>query len=302
VIVWLDAGDDLYQSPKGPWSSNLSGSTLHTHFKPVTLYRPNIVFKRHQVTQDRNSAQEQLGANNKLAQSISLLSRYYGKSLNASAMHDDPLYAMNEVFAFVNASEVQCLNTIATNLKENTANTININPQASAELQSNLLHNREVLKRHVYRASEVLTFLKSRHLLDWPKSPGGSKANLAVARLQQDFEYLLDRGKTLQSQCEQELAMMMNNANIAEARRGVEQGSRVFKLTVLASVYIPLSFTCALFSMTFVQFENNLKGLYVWISITIPIFLISTLIITWSGNRAENVYLHIRDAIKGMLT
>jgi Mg2+ and Co2+ transporter CorA len=262
-----------------------------------------VVFKKHQLAESSSSSPplNQLRADNSLAQSISLLSKYYGRSLNSTAMHDDPLYALNEVFAFVNASEVQCLNMIARNLSEDAANTISIDPKASAELQSNLLHNREVLKRHIYRTSEVLTFLKNRHLLDWPKSPGGSKANLAVARLQQDFEYLLERGQSLQRHCEQEISMMMSNSNIAEARRGVEQGSRVFKLTVLASVYIPLSFSCALFSMTFIQFENWMRGFYVWILVTIPIFIISTLVITWSEEKARAVWQRFCDNLKTIL-
>lgn len=87
----------------------------------------------------------------------------------------------------------------------------------------------------------------------------------------------------------------MNNVNIVEAKRVVEQVSRLFKLTALASVYIPLSFSCALFSMTLVQFDNRMKGFYVWISVTIPIF-ISTLVIAWSGTK-----LRLRTAVFAVL-
>lgn len=75
----------------------------------------------------------------------------------------------------------------------------------------------------------------------------------------------------------------MNNANISEARRGIEQGRRVFKFTLLAFTYVPLSFSCSIFGMNFVQFARPGRGFLTWTLVSLPIFLISLLIILWDG-------------------
>lgn len=58
-------------------------------------------------------------------------------------------------------------------------------------------------------------------------------------------------------QCERAMAMAVNIASIAEARRGIQQGKDVFKVTLLAAVYVPLSFATSLFGMNFKEFGQG---------------------------------------------
>ena len=284
AVIWLDTGDDLIQSPAGPWLGS-NGFRVQSYFHPIVLYKPNIALKDHKVhTRTQASFRDsQSPGFQGTPQSISLLAEFYGRSLNTNAMCHDPFYALNELFAFNGASELQFLNRIATILDDITtpAPDIPVNSGPSANVQSNLVYYQRLIESHVHRISETRTFIDSRGSLDWPQS-NAKKATVAATRLTKDYEYLLTKAKALQKQCEREMAILRDNANIIEARRGVDQASRVFKFTVLASIYVPLSFTCSLFSMTFVQFSTSKQGLWAWATVSVPIFTGSLLIIMWN--------------------
>jgi Mg2+ and Co2+ transporter CorA len=199
-----------------------------------------------------------------------------------SAMSSDPFYALTELFAFVSASEIEFLNIIALKLDESMTGTPDLGPDTAIHVQASLVHYQRVLEDHAHRICETLTFVKNRTSLKWARSQA-SKAITAAARLEHDFEYILDRTRQLQQRCQRELTIMMNNANIGEARRGIEQGKRVFKFTLLAFTYVPLSFSCSIFGMNFVQFSERGRGYLIWALVSLPIFLVSILIILWDG-------------------
>jgi len=248
------------------------------------MYKPNIAFKEHRAVPESENRTDTLQSAAKLTQSISLLPRFYGKLLNPTVMSQDPFYALDELFAFVVASEIGFLNIIASKLDDSTADVPDLEPGTSIHIQSSLIHYRRVLEEHAQKISETLTFVKTRHLLKWPRSDA-SKALNAAARTEEDFEYLLDRARLLQQRCERELTVMMNNASIAEERRGIEQGKRVFKFTVLAFIYVPLSFSCSIFGMNFVQFSEQRRGIGIWAAVGIPMFVLSLVYITWDGDK-----------------
>ena len=279
VIVWLDCGDDLCQSPSGPWLDSPE-SQFHTYFRPIALYKPNIALKDHQTTVTHDGSTSPRLPSTKLPQSVSLLPELYGRSLNSRAMNKDPFYALTELFDFFCASELESFNIISIKLDDIRNSSSDLEANSMAQMQANLAHHRKALEDHVHKIFETWSFVKNRRFLRWPRSQT-SKAYKAAARIEHDLEYLRDRSRVLQKRCERELTIMNNNANIAEARRGIDQGKRVFKITVLAFLYVPFSFSCSIFGMNFVQFSDLRHGYWVWVSVTLPILVISVLYITW---------------------
>lgn len=234
----------------------------------------------------------------KMAQSLSLLSAFYGSTLNANLMYSDPFYTLTEMFNFFISSETQFLNSIASKLNNGTRDLSFTDPSASIDFQAELLYFRRILDKRVQCISQTLLFIRSRHHLTWPRpreatgDEGRSarliaKADLAAIRLDQDCEYALNCAVSLQQRCERETTIMMNNASIAEAKRGIDQGRQVFRFSVLVSIYVPLSFTSSLFGMNFVQFSNHAMGFWVWPLVTLPIFVTSLLILVWDFETAR---------------
>lgn len=278
-MVWLDCGDDLCQSPSGPWLDSPE-SHFHTYFRPIALYKPNIALKDHQTTASHDSSPGSSPPPTTLPQSASLLPELYGRSLNSRAMSKDPFYALTELFEFFCASELEFLNLISTKLDDVRSGSSDLEAHSMAQMQANLAHHRKALEDHAHTIFETWSFVKNRSSLKWPRSPT-SKAVNAAARIEHDLEYLRDRSRVLQERCERELTIMNNNANIAEARRGIDQGKRVFKVTLLAFLYVPFSFSCSVFGMNFVQFSDLRRGYWAWMGVTLPTLAISVLYVTW---------------------
>jgi Mg2+ and Co2+ transporter CorA len=83
------------------------------------------------------------------------------------------------------------------------------------------------------------------------------------------------------------MTVIMNNANIAESKRAIEQAKRVGKLTMLAFFYVPLSFTASFFGMNFEQFATGpYLGVWVWFVVTVPVMLLSIAFYHWDMSKA----------------
>lgn len=277
-MVWLDAGSSLADSPDGPWNES-PRAHLYTEFDPAIHYKPGIALRTHGLGDSESDAPRPFARPAVMAQSSTLLSKSYGRSLNTRSMCSDPMYALDEVFRLAATSEAHFFETIATKLNGETDDTFVLGSMYSVEAQANLDYFHRLLERHTQANYETLTFLQNRDMLDWPHSQS-KKADMALKRLEQDFQYLYQTGKRLQVQCERAMDFMMGAANIAEAQRGLELNRRVFRFSVLVAMYVPLSYTSSIFGMNFVVL-NGPWGVTVWTLVTVPIFILSLAVMYW---------------------
>lgn len=296
--MWFDCGSDLSQSPEGPWFEP-SRSGLHTYFHPTILFKPNIPFKDHQILDPNTTTGGPAGTasastittpRNAVHQSANLLSTCYGRSLHSATMSRDPFYTLTELFSFVSTAELALLNAISARLGDNPdTDLLGMEPAAISRAQARLLQYRRVLEQQAHKTAEILTFIRNRDRLEWPTQSSNqtSKASHASARAEQDFAYLASRNALLQSRCERALTTIMNNASISEARAGISMSARVFKLTLLASTYVPLSFSASIFGMNFLQFDDQSRGYWVWVLVTVPVLLLSITVLLWDGTKVR---------------
>ncbi|KAL9058200.1 MAG: hypothetical protein Q9162_001924, partial [Coniocarpon cinnabarinum] len=230
---------------------------LMTTFYPVNLHKPGIALRHHHMPDDLPTP---VDSGTTLFQSLSLLPRSYGQSLRPTVMQSDVFYSLHELFAFIASSELRFLSSITTKLEACFRARMSDDAKHSLLTQRNLGYYHYLLGTHFARTQQTLNFIKSRDTLEWPKSHT-EVAELAAARLERDFEYLLEETRLLQGRCKSEMDMLTNDAAMAEARRNLEQGQKATKLTVLATIFIPLAFTSSLFGMNFVTFSSNTRGL-----------------------------------------
>ncbi|OCL09817.1 hypothetical protein AOQ84DRAFT_387904 [Glonium stellatum] len=281
TLVWLDSGDDLLQSPVGPWS-NIGQQRSTTTF-PVTMYKRSISLK-HQHHRLVETEFNDVHGSKGLPQSISLLPLFYGRSLNATQMSEDPLYALHELLLFWATSETQFLNVVSSGLRS----TVDLSPERfpskMVDIQNTLVFYKDILNRHTNLISDVFEFFENRELLDWPRSQA-NKPQLMAQRLEYDVKYLLGKSKALQQQCESSMNTIMNQAGLQEAKRAVSESERIYRLSVLVSVFIPLSFCSSLFSMSFVNFQQTHTGIWTFFSLTIPIFAFSLTLFNWNPDK-----------------
>lgn len=206
-----------------------------------------------------------------------------GRSRNSELMASDVLYGLNDIFCFFMRSEAHVLSFLASQIDKNSSLQGDDSGVADAESLSNLLNCQKFLEGQIEEIQHVHDILSRRTACGWPRSDSDVTQDTAQ-RLEQDTEYLMKKAHTLKKRVEVSIALFMNVASIGEARRGVSQNKALFRFTVLAAVYVPLSFSASIFGMNFTEFGTGSLSLWVYFAISAPIFAISALYLfgnTW---------------------
>lgn len=225
----------------------------------------------------------------KISQSASLLHLDYGRNLDRYLLANDAFYALNELFNFAAFSEVQYLNMMESKLTKELDRSVIV--EQDTPTISNLLYNQQVLERHIERLKENIRTIEKHALPLWPKAQLDSskekdrkkleKSDSAATSLLQDYHYLLSRAESLSQKCSKGVQIFMNNSMINESREGINQAKAVTRLTRLAFVFIPLSFTTSFFGMNFRQLGTGELAIWVWFVVSGPIFLLSMLFMVY---------------------
>ncbi|KAI1085123.1 hypothetical protein F5B20DRAFT_521045 [Whalleya microplaca] len=112
--------------------------------------------------------------------------------------------------------------------------------------------------------------------MPWPCSTSDI-ARIAALHIEQDLNYLIERALELKKRAETSITLSMNVAGISEARRGVQQNKALFRFTVLAAIYVPLSFTASIFGMNFEQFGQGGLSIWIYFAVSCPVFALSVI-------------------------
>lgn len=200
-------------------------------------------------------------------QSASRLSAEYGRTLDPDVMARDAMYALSEVLNFTASSQMQFLNLIDIKLEQQTS----LSPAQDLLSLPNLKYLQKILYGHIQKTQRVLDSIENSKSRKWPKDmspPGELRAGAAVQSLEQDFKHLLKRMETLHDRTAQAITTLMSSISIAEAQRAREQATRVNRITFLAFVFVPLSFTTGFFGMNVTELGNDRIGLKWWAVMT----------------------------------
>ena len=282
MAVWQDAGKDLSNSPSGPWLDS-QHAPFNTHIWPVTIHRRDTAFLKPRLPRKDSTASIRWTAlpPHGIPQTVSRVPTIYGRDTDTGELAHDPLCALTEVFRLIAASEAQFLEMCSLVLEKNIDGDF---AQASTKQEATrviLVDLQKTLERHSTRIAAIVEFLRNNDCLDVARS-NSDVTRTSIKFLHRDFEFLLQSIRDHISRCTHELNIMMSEISVNEARRGMDQTRRGFKFTVLAAFYIPLSFTCSLFGMNFVQFNDLTHGFRSWLALTIPLFILSLLFLSWN--------------------
>ncbi|GKZ42702.1 hypothetical protein AbraIFM66951_002634 [Aspergillus brasiliensis] len=101
--------------------------------------------------------------------------------------------------------------------------------------------------------------------------------------LLEDYEQLHARCIELSNMCTQGIGLAMNKATIDESRRAIEQSERLKRLTLLATLFIPLSFSSSLLGMNIDLLGQNSVEFWWFLVICIPITLFAYAFYIWDS-------------------
>jgi Mg2+ and Co2+ transporter CorA len=222
-------------------------------------------------------------------------------------MSSSPFYALHEIFAFYIASENQFCNYLFTRLKIDTDQCTR-QPVAMQRALKVLGLHKTILQAHIGQLTNMIKLLRNKETAPWvrlesaenigmlpqvqphlsrqnsgvherPSQPTDPRKDATLERaasdLLVDYEEVLQRETTLLQSYDNSMNEIRNLAMLLEAQRGIEQAEGVARLTLLAFLFIPLSFTSSFFGMNFKEFVGDGLSLWVWFAVSIPIFLVS---------------------------
>lgn len=246
------------------------------------------------------------------AQSASRVHLRYGGFLRPDIMHQDPFYALSELFSLLSCAESQVLDVIENGLTRDSLLVIqeddlkeSVRSRQATQAQNDLVHARQMLNTRMSSLSSVRNFFEQHHIssdsyYSWPQCTEARhqrESHALTKALQLDFDHLYHRASTLHSRCESTMTLAMNRASIAEARRSIRQGDILGRFTALAFVFVPATTVASIFGTNFVELGTGTLGIWLYFAVTVPLSCL-TFMFLYDGWRklwrlAKRLYDHV---------
>lgn len=182
------------------------------------------------------------------------------------------------------AAEILFLGILAAKVEKSLQKASEFDLNDTVSPQANLVFYRRNLEKRIHEVSRILASCSNHPTLDWPSCfDPAPEADMAARNLKRDLKYILELAEHLRSQFDREMVVMMNATSIAEMKRGVQQGSTLFKFTLVASVFVLLLFTNILFGMNVAEFGQVARPhLWMWLVFTLGTVCVSFLFLFWN--------------------
>jgi hypothetical protein len=119
--------------------------------------------------------------------------------------------------------------------------------------------------------------------------------------LLEDYEQLHVRCIDLSKMCMRGITLAMNKATIEESRKAVEQSERLKKLTLLATLFIPLTFSSSLFGMNIDLLGQSSVGFWWFLVVCVPITLFAYMIYLWDFQALRQRWLKFRKTYRSLI-
>lgn len=215
------------------------------------------------------------------AQNAALLPLDYGRYLDPHVASQDPFYAISDIFRLCAVSENQVLNL----LQECVApETDQISTSADKPTLSNLLYLQRILEAHLERLRSNENAIRRRGGPHWPRANSNDRKAQETAQLEADallldFQRLVTHAELVSDKCTRGVQIILNNSMLRQSQQAIEQANRVARLTLIAFIYIPLSFTTSFFGMNIAELGvSGGRPMWWWGAISGPTLLLTVAI------------------------
>jgi Mg2+ and Co2+ transporter CorA len=222
--------------------------------------------------------------------SLDSLSRLFGRQLNADCAQQDAFYALCELFALSAFSVNQSFNLIEQCIDSQVNSSIE-------DMQISLegLHQANIfIHGCVVRLQETLAHIRTRGShAKWPRASTTKEQELADSVADESdhsYQHLLNRATSLTNRIKSESEWLMHKAMLNESQRAFYQGYNMSRITSLAFLFIPLSFTASVFGMNVIELANNdgpKVSIWYWVVVSIVVF--AAVLLAWYWEKIQRL-------------
>ena len=191
----------------------------------------------------------------------------------------NPMFAIEEIFTFHAASELQYLNMLEQFVTDQSSGA---ESKQTGTTMKSILHfdyARSILIRHGAHIQNLKSSLNTC-LKSWKRQETHTDScdEELGSTLRTDLDYLSTRVQNIITLCEAGRSTIMSNASIEEAKRSNEQAVLVTRLTKatnrLTFIFLPISFLTSVFGMNFRQLGQGALSIWLWVAIALPLLAI----------------------------
>ncbi|KAJ5948679.1 hypothetical protein N7454_001986 [Penicillium verhagenii] len=118
--------------------------------------------------------------------------------------------------------------------------------------------------------------------------------------IMEDYDQLYIRCVELSKMCTQGISLAMNKATIEESRKAIEQSKRVKRLTLLATLFIPLNFSSSLLGMNIDLLGQNAVKSWWFFVLCIPITLLAYSFYLWDFRFLKRCWVKFWKGCRGI--
>lgn len=264
---------------------------------PLPLPNTNSNIKKFVASLNRGRIPEQLlnqESTSRLVQTLSFLHNDFGKALDRGTAAHDPFYALNELFQLFASSEHQFLN-----LMEEKANKPGLAGVTNRHSITEIQAVKGLVDKHAERLQDAAEIVQVRGGRLWKQSAEttdddiSQKADVAAEYLALTFKRLIRRAKAVSGECKDKIHMLSHDAVVLEAQRSIGQAESIGKLTFIAFIFAPLSFTTSFFGMNLAQLNGSGLEIWIWFVVSVPIMFFSLAAWVLDRNKLWDIYNHI---------
>ncbi|KAI0441440.1 hypothetical protein F4803DRAFT_418273 [Xylaria telfairii] len=332
VLAWMDHGRPLEQSPPGPWTNHIGPKAIAL---PILQSHHKMAFRTtaNRLDSDANASAE-------FQQGTTILPLQYDSLIAlvdlARRAPQDPLYMCIPLFAHAAFSEVQFLNLMESKIQVQINAVVEGVPTHTLETFqyfSDILHRHAQQLKDSERALRKLTERcrqgSTEFRVETPKPDNSVRPGLGIDSRRQssesdkpkirssdgtftakglleDYEQLHTRCTDMSKMCSWGITLAMNKATIEESRKAIEQSERVKKLTLLATLFIPLNFSSSLFGMNIDILGQGPVAFWWFFVLCVPITLFAYVFYLWDlqalAGYWERLWRKCRGFRQGMTT
>lgn len=275
VLVWTDSGQDTdFDFVAAPNKEHFAGVADRLEFCPVFFEKGLLANAPINQAAGGHSNHE-----DRTKQPLSSLPGKYGYTLDWARAASNPLSAVQEVFTFHAAAELQYLNMLEKLINEQISNCESAQEDADIGSILHFDYAKSILIRHhahLQHLVEKLDIEFARWNQSRPKNQAASEE--LQGTLKTDLVYLSNRLLSAISLCEAGRSTVMSNVSVQESKRSSREAILVTGLTKatnrLTFIFLPLSFLTSVFGMNFRQLGQGTLSIWLWVSIALPLLAV----------------------------
>ena len=103
-----------------------------------------------------------------------------------------------------------------------------------------------------------------------------------------DFEFLLSRYRQLSLHSQDAISILVSATSLAESQKQITLATQVTKLTILATIFLPLSYCTSIFGMNFVELDQ--LSIWIWVVVTVSVGLSTLIVYQWDERQRLGMF------------